>query len=153
MNKIYMCIAILSYTLFLCNSTFAQQKGKASFYSDKFHGRKTSSGKLYHRDSLTCAHRTLPLGTILEVTNPDNGKKVIVEVTDRGPYHKGKIIDLSYAAAHKIGIIRKGIAIVELVEWEFINNIPYLFEPLKFELPDTYFTIKDLNIEKEKVLK
>lgn len=105
---------IISGISFFC---YSQQTGKASFYANKFHGRKTSSGAIYHRDSLTCAHPTFPFGTLLEVVNPKNNKSVIVKVTDRGPFTRNRIIDLSYAAAKELGIIRKGIAHVELKEW------------------------------------
>lgn len=151
-NKIiYLCITVC--LCLLASKLSAQQKGKATFYSDRFHGKKTSSGKPYHRDSLTCAHRTFPIGTLLEVTNTDNGNKVIVEVTDRGPYARGKIIDLSYAAAHKLGIIRRGVGTVELKEWEFIKHVPYYFEPVRMELPVSHILDKILSIDKEKVLK
>ena len=88
------------------------QTGKASFYAKKFSGRKTASGERLHHDSLTCAHRTYPFGTQLKVTNPANGKTVIVRVTDRGPYVRGRIIDLSVRAARELGIIAQGIATV-----------------------------------------
>lgn len=153
-NKIiYLCITVCLCLCLLASKLSAQQKGKATFYSDRFHGKKTSSGKPYHRDSLTCAHRTFPIGTLLEVTNTDNGNKVIVEVTDRGPYTRGKIIDLSYAAAHKLGIIRRGVGTVELKEWEFIKHVPYYFEPVRMELPVSHILDKILSIDKEKVLK
>ena len=98
----------------LTSKTNAQgvQTGKASFYAKKFSGRKTASGERLHHDSLTCAHRTYPFGTLLKVTNPANGKSVIVRVTDRGPYVRGRIIDLSVRAAKEIGIIAQGIATV-----------------------------------------
>jgi len=86
------------------------QSGKASFYSKKFTGRKTANGERLHHDSLTCAHKTYPFGTLLKVTNPENGVHVIVRVTDRGPYVKGRIIDLSVRAAKELGIIAQGIA-------------------------------------------
>ena len=97
----------------------AQQSGKASYYAHKFHGRKTSSGVPYHKDSLTCAHRTLPFGTLLEVVNPINKKRVVVKVTDRGPFTRNRVLDLSYAAAKELDIIRSGIAMVEWQKWEF----------------------------------
>lgn len=88
------------------------QKGKASFYSKKFTGRKTASGERMHSDSLTCAHRTYPFGTMLRVYNPANGQSVIVRVTDRGPFVRGRIIDLSWRAAKELGIISSGVAMV-----------------------------------------
>lgn len=90
-------------------------QGKASYYGNKFHGRLTSSGERYHRDSLTCAHRTLPFGTLLKVRNVRNGREVIVEVNDRGPFCRGRIVDLSRAAAEEIGIIASGVAKVEVI--------------------------------------
>ena len=109
------------------------QSGKASYYALKFTGRKTASGERMHHDSLTCAHRTYPFGTLLKVTNPANGKSVIVRVTDRGPYVKGRIIDLSARAAREIGIMAQGIAPV-IVERHNPAIIP--FKPDDIELPD-----------------
>jgi len=100
---------------------FAQQKGKASFYSHKMKGHHTSNGEKYQPDSLTCAHRSLPFGTLLRVFNPTNNKEVIVRVTDRGPHHKGLLIDLSYSAAKQLDIISRGIASVVITE---IDAIP-----------------------------
>lgn len=104
--------------------TFSQEKGKASFYSHKMQGRKTSCGEPYHSDSLTCAHRTYPFGTLLMVKNPENNKMVVVKVTDRGPHKKSRLIDLSYAAAKQLGIIGRGIAEIELKEWDFSPSPP-----------------------------
>lgn len=80
------------------------KKGIASFYGAKFHGKKTASGEIFDQNEMTCAHRTLPFGTELEVTNPDNGKTVNVTVNDRGPFMKNRVLDLSKAAARKLGI-------------------------------------------------
>ena len=110
------------------------QTGKASFYAKKFSGRKTASGERLHHDSLTCAHRTYPFGTQLKVTNPANGKSVIVRVTDRGPYVKGRIIDLSVRAARELGIISQGIAPV-IVERHNPSIIPFKPEDI-IELPE-----------------
>lgn len=82
----------------------------ASYYSTRFHGRKTASGETFDRHALTCAHKTLPFNTILKVTNPKNNKSVVVRVNDRGPYKKNRKIDLSYAAAKEIGMVRAGVA-------------------------------------------
>jgi len=90
--------------------------GKASFYAKRFHKRKTASGALYHHDAFTCAHRTYPFGTKLLVRNPHNEKTVVVEVNDRGPFKKGRIIDLSLAAAKEIEMIDQGIILVEVSE-------------------------------------
>ena len=89
-----------------------QQRGKASYYSKKLTGALTSSGIRLHHDSMTCAHRTYPFGTILKVTNPANGKTVKVKVIDRGPFIKGRVIDLSWGAAKALGMLSQGIAIV-----------------------------------------
>lgn len=91
------------------------QRGKATYYSKRATGARTSSGERIHHDSLTCAHRTYPFGTKLKVTNPSNGKSVIVKVTDRGPFARGRIIDLSWRAAKELGILSKGVALVEVV--------------------------------------
>ncbi|MCZ4224874.1 septal ring lytic transglycosylase RlpA family protein [Pedobacter rhodius] len=86
----------------------------ATYYHRKFEGRRTTSGAKYRAKKLTAAHRTLPIGTMVTVTNPDNGKSVIVKVNDRGPYSKKLAIDLSERAAKQIGIYQKGIARVKL---------------------------------------
>jgi rare lipoprotein A len=88
--------------------------GLASFYAAKFHGRRTASGEKFSSKLLTAAHLTLPFGTQLKVTNPANNKSVIVRVNDRGPYIRGRMLDLSRAAADLIGITRSGVARVEL---------------------------------------
>jgi rare lipoprotein A (peptidoglycan hydrolase) len=88
----------------------------ASYYGGRFHGRRTASGEVYNQYALTCAHKTLPFQTLLKITNPKNGKNVIVRVTDRGPFHRGRDIDLSYAAAKEIGMIAAGVMKVEVVK-------------------------------------
>jgi len=90
------------------------QKGIASWYGPDFHGRYTSSGEIYNMYAFTAAHKTLPMNTIVKVTNLNNGKSVIVRINDRGPFVKGRIIDLSYAAGKKIGLDITGTAPVEL---------------------------------------
>ncbi|HHT21751.1 MAG TPA: septal ring lytic transglycosylase RlpA family protein [Bacteroidales bacterium] len=109
-------LSVFVLALMLSSVAYSKDKVKASFYADKFHGRKTASGALYHRDSLTCAHKTLPFGTLLKVRNPKNDKEVIVKVTDRGPFVKGRTIDLSYAAAKEIGMIGHGVASVFIMK-------------------------------------
>jgi rare lipoprotein A len=84
---------------------FAQESGYASFYNKNLHGRRTTNGERYHNDSLTCAHKTYPFGTMLLVVNPKNNHYVVVKVTDRGPHTRNRIIDLSYKAASDLGII------------------------------------------------
>ncbi len=92
-----------------------RERGLASWYGTKFHGRRTSSGEPYNLYAMTAAHKTLPLPTYVEVTNLDNDRSVIVKVNDRGPFHDGRIIDLSYAAAVKLGIQQRGTGRVEVV--------------------------------------
>lgn len=91
-----------------------QATGKASWYGTKFHGKRTSSGETYDMYKMTAAHKTLPLPTYVKVRNLDNDREVIVKVNDRGPFHSGRIIDLSYSAAHKLGVLAKGTANVEV---------------------------------------
>jgi rare lipoprotein A len=114
--KKYHLLLFLSFIVF---SSVAQvQSGKASFYADKFQGSRTASGEKYKRTKLTAAHKTLPLGTKVKVTNVDNKKSVIVTINDRGPYVEGRIIDVSGAAAEQLGFVNQGIAevTVEVVD-------------------------------------
>ena len=90
------------------------QEGVASWYGTKFHGERTSSGEKYDMYAMTAAHKTLPLPTYVEVINKDNGRRAIVKVNDRGPFHNGRIIDLSYAAATKLGVAKTGTANVRI---------------------------------------
>ena len=114
------------------------QKGKASFYAKRFHGRKTASGERLHPDSLTCAHKSYPFGTLLTVYNPANGRSVNVRVTDRGPYVQGRIIDLSWSAAKELGIIGQGVATV------FVSKADTFVVPF---LPTDEIDIPDLELE------
>lgn len=88
--------------------------GVASYYADKFNGRRTASGEAFSNRAMTAAHRTLPFGTMLQVTNPANGNTVVVRVNDRGPFHGGRLIDLSKAAASQLGLVARGHGRVEL---------------------------------------
>ncbi len=90
------------------------ERGIASWYGQKFHGRQTSSREIYDMCSFSAAHKTLPLPSFVRVTNLDNGRSAVVRVNDRGPFHAGRIIDLSYAAAVKLGVDRTGTARVEV---------------------------------------
>ena len=92
-----------------------KQTGQASYYADKFDGRKTANGEIFDQDKLTAAHKTLPFGTIVKVTNLTNNKTVIVRINDRGPFVAGRIIDLSKAAAKKIDLISAGVVKVTVV--------------------------------------
>ena len=124
MNKLFIILFLL---LSHCSLLYAQGqviKGNASYYADKFHGRRTASGEIYNKDSMTCAHLKYPFGTILKVRNPLNDRTVYVRVTDRGPYHKHRVIDLSRAAARELGIIQAGFSMVEITPF-FPNEVPY----------------------------
>ena len=90
------------------------QKGIASWYGPKFHGKKTSNGEVYDMYAMTAAHKTLPLPSYLEGKNLENGRKIIVRVNDRGPFHDNRVVDLSYTAAIKLGMIAEGTALVEI---------------------------------------
>lgn len=113
LHKLLVLFFLLQFT-----SSFAQkgfkQRGKASYYADKFHGRQTANGERFDMYDFTAAHRTLPFGTKVRVTNLKNNKSVVVRVNDRGPFSKGRIIDLSMAAAKKIDMVADGIADVKI---------------------------------------
>ena len=126
---VFLVGAVANFSLFTFHFSLSKvsgqtQKGIASYYSKKATGRKTSSGERLHHDSLTCAHRTFPFGTLLKVTNPANGRVVVVRVTDRGPFGRGRIIDLSWGAAKQLDILAQGIASV-VVERVSETNIPF----------------------------
>jgi len=89
-------------------------EGHASWYGQKFHGHKTANGEIYDMYEMSAAHKTLPLPSFVRVTNLKNGKKVLVRVNDRGPFHSGRVIDLSYAAALKLDVLKHGVANVKL---------------------------------------
>ena len=118
------------------------QKGKASFYAKKFSGRKTASGERLHTDSMTCAHLKYPFGTMLKVTNVLNGKQVVVRVNDRGPYRKGRIIDLSWGAAKAIGMIAQGVVPVTV---EKVSDATIPFKPEDPSLPQFDFELADID--------
>lgn len=88
--------------------------GVASYYGKRFHGRRTASGERFDMHAMTAAHRTLPFGTLVEVTNPQSGRTVTVRINDRGPFHGGRVIDVSRAAATELGLIGRGHGTVEL---------------------------------------
>jgi len=90
------------------------QEGIASYYSDRHHGRKTASGEVFDQHDMTAAHRTLPFGTRVRVRHLDNGREVTVRINDRGPFVKGRIVDLSYRAAKDLDMIRSGVAPVRV---------------------------------------
>lgn len=98
----------------MTSATGYKARGLASWYGTKFHQRRTSSGEHYDMYALTAAHKTLPLPTYIRVKNLSNGKVAIVKVNDRGPFHSGRILDLSYGAAVKLGLFPRGTAMVEI---------------------------------------
>ncbi|MBA2664640.1 MAG: septal ring lytic transglycosylase RlpA family protein [Bradymonadaceae bacterium] len=100
--------------------------GKASYYHDKFHGRKTASGDRYDKGEFTAAHKTLPFQSIVRVTNSQTRKSVVVRISDRGPFTKGRVIDLSYAAADDLDMLDAGIVpvFVEVLYWGDGKRLP-----------------------------
>ncbi|MGE3153114.1 MAG: septal ring lytic transglycosylase RlpA family protein [Nitrospiraceae bacterium] len=94
-----------------------QDRGVASWYGESFHGRLAADGKIFDMYALTGAHRTLPLGTVVRVVNAVNGRSVLIRITDRGPYIEGRMLDLSYAAAERLGMAVQGLSpvLVEVV--------------------------------------
>ena len=114
--KHFLNISLLAGCLF-CLSSCARkitESGKASYYADKFEGRRTASGEAFHQNAMTGAHRTLPFGTKVKVINLANGRSVKVRINDRGPFAQGRVIDVSKKAARKLGIISTGVAPVEI---------------------------------------
>jgi len=114
-----MNIRVLLIPLFLiffiaACSPSAYQTGKASYYADRFKGKRTASGKKYRHHKLTAAHKTLPLGTKVKVTNLRNGRSVKVRINDRGPFAAGRIIDLSKKAARRIDMLGEGVGSVKI---------------------------------------
>jgi rare lipoprotein A len=91
-----------------------KQRGLASWYGKKFHGRRTASGERFNAAGFTAAHRTLPISSYVRVRRVSTGEEVVVRINDRGPFHPGRVLDLSYAAAHKLGIVALGSAEVEM---------------------------------------
>lgn len=125
-------ILLLWVILMGAGPAFAQQKAKspstgiASYYAQKFHGRKTASGEIFDNNAMTAAHNTLPLGTFIKVTNIRNNRWVVVKVTDRLHAANRRVVDLTQAAAKKLGFIHWGLTRVrvEVVSREFVNSIP-----------------------------
>ncbi len=113
-----------------------KQKGIASWYGKKFHGRKTSSGETYNMYAMTAAHKTLPLGTYVHVKSLDNGNEVTVRINDRGPFVRGRIIDLSFSAAKKMDLITSGTARVKIVALEPDNREKKVKKPTQKETVD-----------------
>ena len=133
-NRLFLIIIIC---LTGCTLLPAQEKGIASYYANRLHGRRMSDGTKYHRDSLTCAHKKYPLGTMLKVTNIKNGKSVVVKVTDRCGTRR--IIDLSYAAAKQLDMISSELAMVRVEKYIQPLGVPFK--------PDDETDIPELDFE------
>lgn len=105
---------VVACVVVACMPAHAAQTGMASWYGPGFHGRRTASGERFNQNAMTCAHRTAKFGTHLKVTDLSTGRSITCRVTDRGPFIKGRIIDLSRGAAAKLGIINRGTARVRV---------------------------------------
>ena len=112
----------ISFFLLTSIFAFAFQEGLASWYGGKFQGRRTASGEIYDKNKFTAAHKTLPFGMLVKVTNMENGKSATVRINDRGPFVEGRIIDLSQAAATEIGMTGKGLVQVRIEPFE--DSVP-----------------------------
>ena len=102
------------YAVTSTDAATATYSGRASWYGSQFHGRKTASGERFNMNAMTAAHRSLPFGTRVRVTNKRNGRSVVVRINDRGPFSGGRILDVSKAAANRLGLIATGTAPVTL---------------------------------------
>lgn len=111
--KLILACAALVVCITSCSRSIVQT-GKASYYADSFDGKRTANGETFHQRRLTAAHRSLPFGTRVKVTNIANGRSVKVRINDRGPFAQGRIIDLSHKAASRLGMINTGVANVEI---------------------------------------
>lgn len=143
--RLLLTFGLLIVCLLQVRSEERVQTGKASYYAKRITGALTASGERLHHDSMTCAHRTYPFGTRLKVTNLTNGKTVIVRVNDRGPYSKGRIIDLSWGAAKKIDMLTKGIVMVTVEKAERIV-VPFKPNDEYDEVPDIRFGFDEEDI-------
>ncbi len=116
------------------------ERGIASWYGGRFHGRKTASGEPYNLFKFTAASRTLPLGTYVIVRNEENGRVITVRINDRGPYVDGRIIDLSQAAAYKLGMMFKGIAMVQVIPLRCLSprSLMRFYDEIIYDLANTY---------------
>jgi rare lipoprotein A len=119
------------------HASFIQQ-GKASFYAKKFTGRRTANGERVNPNAFEAAHRTLPFNTLVEVTNLHNNRSIIVRINDRGPFSRGRVLDMTYAAAKELGFIGRGVAKISLrvvgkgkrVATNAEANVPIDYQPL-----------------------
>src|SRR4029077_902045 len=113
-NKSNSYVALKKRYSVLPTSKGYKAQGLASWYGNKFHGKRTSSGEKYNMYAMTAAHKTLPLPTYARVTNVQNGRSVVVRINDRGPFVANRLIDLSYTAAAKLDMLREGTTLVEV---------------------------------------
>jgi rare lipoprotein A len=121
-----------------------RESGVASWYGKDFHGRTTANGETYDMYGLSAAHRTLPLGTHIRVTNLDNYKSITVKVNDRGPYAKMRVLDLSYGAAKQLGFVAQGTAQVKIESLEPIRNAAlYTVQVGSFSEPENAKLLKE----------
>jgi rare lipoprotein A len=119
-SLVVLLLLLLSSGKMKFSGEMASETGMASYYNDKHIGKKTASGEIYNNTQFTAAHRTLPFGTEVKITNIANGRSVNVKINDRGPYAKGRLIDISKAAARELGLIAKGVGKVK-IEYEKIR--------------------------------
>lgn len=127
MKKIGTLLTLL-IALFFTSNVMAKTQvkhrthGEASYYAEFHHGKKTANGERFNMHAMTAAHRTLPLGSKIKVTNLSNGKEVVLRVNDRGPYAKNRVLDVSKGAAKKLGMIKTGTAKIRIQVLEVGNN-------------------------------
>ena len=108
------CLGLIAFMASCAGPGRSAGSGLASYYSDKYQGRKTANGETFDVNKMTAAHKTLAFGTMVRVTNEQNGKSVVVTINDRGPFIKGRVIDLSPAAARRIDMVKAGVVPVKL---------------------------------------
>ena len=136
-------IGIMQVVLMVSAQNSYVKTGTASFYADKFEGRLTANGEIYYHAKRTAAHRTLPFGSIVKVTNLENGKYVVVRVNDRGPFVDNRIIDLSKSAAKELGFVDKGLAKVKIELIASTDDLPddNVVSDVKKEGTSEYFNV------------
>ena len=151
LNSTWFHLFYLFTFFFFCQACVLQAQtlnGKATFYAKGATGARTANGERLHHDSMTCAHRTFPFGTLLHVKNPKNGKEVVVRVNDRGPFIKGRIIDLSWGAAKQLGIIAQGVAMVEVRKVGTVSRVPFKAEE-EPQMPDLEMAVTSPDLFEE----
>ena len=144
-NEIRVALALalaLAVTAVVAAQDLPVLYGKACYYADRFQGRKMSNGRRYHRDSMTCACLKYPLGTWVEVYAPQKDRRVLLEVTDRGPYSRKFIIDLSRAAAEELGFVRAGFTEVVVTPCTFFR-FPYRYHEAQRERTYDFWVFGD----------